>query len=140
MQLAASPCKTWIRLAVSRLQIVPEWPPVTCKLYPCGRQSHAINKIEGNLLRLAATRVQFECNWPPDASNICIGLAATREQFVCDWPPDASNFCIRLAASLVRFVCDWPLKVIERNRIECQSYGLYKLFYCCYFMPFFTTP
>jgi hypothetical protein len=29
------------QVAASHMQIVPEWPPVACKLYTCGRQSHA---------------------------------------------------------------------------------------------------
>ncbi len=41
------------RLAVSRVTIVPEWPPVICKLYPRGRQSWA------NCTREAASHRQI---------------------------------------------------------------------------------
>jgi hypothetical protein len=71
MQLAASACKNWMRLAASRIQIAPTWPLVACNM----------NKIHGNLpatgrhrgticMRLAATRVQFECNWRPIGYNL----------------------------------------------------------------------
>ncbi len=47
------------RVATSRMQIVPQWLQVACKLYPCGRQSHAtwIKLIE-ICMRLAATWLQ----------------------------------------------------------------------------------
>jgi hypothetical protein len=51
-------------------------------------------------MRLAATRQQFECEWPPVACYFCIQLAATREQFECDWPPIVWYFCMRLTAAL----------------------------------------
>ncbi len=81
------------RLAASRMQIAPVWPPVTSK----------INKIDGNLpatgghmgtiwMRLAASRVQFVSYWPPVACKFCTRLAAILIQFVCDWPPDAHYF------------------------------------------------
>ncbi len=77
------------RVAASRMQIVPAWPPVACNM----------NKIDGNLhatgshvdticMRLAATRVQFACDWRPLSYNlhaagghsvtICMRLVATR--------------------------------------------------------------
>jgi hypothetical protein len=39
------------------MQIVPEWPPVACKFYSC-------------CMRLAATWVQFACNWRPLRYNL----------------------------------------------------------------------
>ncbi len=88
------------RVAASRLQIVPAWPPIACKLYLRGRQSHATwIKSTGICMRLAATRVQFVCDWPPVASIFCMRLTATRVQIVCDWPPVAYIFCMRLPAA-----------------------------------------
>jgi hypothetical protein len=55
---------TWV--AASHMQIVPQCPPVACKLYPLGRQSHStwIKLAEKKIcMRLAATRVQFACDW-----------------------------------------------------------------------------
>jgi hypothetical protein len=97
-------CKNSMRLAASHIQIVTKWPPVAYKLYPSGRQSHGKRKkIYGNLpttgghagsicMRLTANRVQFECDWAPDAHYFCMRPAATLIQFVCDWPPDAHYF------------------------------------------------
>ncbi len=78
------------QVAASRMQIVPEWPPIACKLYPSGRQSHA-NWV-------AASRMQIVPKWPPvawkfplilfmlhvtggHAGTICMQLAATQVQF-----------------------------------------------------------
>jgi hypothetical protein len=63
------------------VQIVPAWPPVACKLQP----------INSCCMRLAATRVQFACDWRPGGYN----LYATRVQFICDWPPVACKLCMR---------------------------------------------
>jgi hypothetical protein len=53
------------------LQIVPEWLPVACKLYPRGRQSHEnIGRFYSCCMRLAATRVQFSGDWRPLGYNL----------------------------------------------------------------------
>jgi hypothetical protein len=99
------------RLAASRMQIAPAWPPVACK----------IKKIDGNLpatgghicticmrlgtiyKRLAASRMQvlYATGGHPD--TICLELAArrtlflyhvtaSRMQIVSEWPPVAKKF------------------------------------------------
>ncbi len=58
-----------VRLAASRKQIILEW----CKLYPRGGQSQANYRgFYSCWMRLAATRVQFVCDWRPVASNFCM--------------------------------------------------------------------
>jgi hypothetical protein len=52
-----------VRLVASRIQIVPEWPPVACKLYPLAN-SHLFFQFACDW---AATRIQFVCNWRPVA-------------------------------------------------------------------------
>jgi hypothetical protein len=129
-----------VRLAASRKQIVSGWRPVAFKLYPNGRQSqtnshhfffilHVTGGHAGTIcMQLAATRVQFECDWLPVACYFCMRLAATQIQFVCDWRPNAHYFstfwqivyhyenatgghlgtiCMRLAANWLQFECDW---------------------------------
>jgi hypothetical protein len=76
---------------LAHAKIVCDWPPVTDKLYPNGRQSHA------NCTRVIVGH----------SGTICMQLADTREQFVCDWLPVASIFCMRLAATRVQVVFDW---------------------------------
>jgi hypothetical protein len=78
------------RVAASRMQIVPKWPPVAYKLYPRGRQSHAnFGQFYSCCTRLAATRVQFACDWQPlgynlyatgHSSTIYLRLAASHMQ------------------------------------------------------------
>jgi hypothetical protein len=61
-----------------------DWPPVACKLYPSGRQSHA------NCTSVAPSRMQIIPAWPPVACNmnkIGMRLAATGIQFACDCRP-----------------------------------------------------
>ncbi len=59
------------RVAASCMQIVPEWPPVACKLHPRGCQSHAkFGRFYSYCMRLAATRVQFACAWRPLGYNL----------------------------------------------------------------------
>jgi hypothetical protein len=55
-------------------------------------------------MRLAATRVQFICDWRPLGYNlyatgghsrtIYMRLAASRVQFICDWPPVVCKLCM----------------------------------------------
>jgi hypothetical protein len=60
------PIKNCTRVAASRLQIVPAWPPVSCNM----------NKIDGNLHATGG-----------HAGTICMRLVATRVQFASDWRP-----------------------------------------------------
>ncbi len=90
-QLAGA-CKHWMRLAASCIQIVTTWPVVACKLYPCGRQSHATwIKSTEICLRLAATRVQFACNWRPRGYNLYATGRQSHSIFSCDWRPLGYN-------------------------------------------------
>ncbi len=74
--------KNWL---LAHAKFACDWRPVAYKLYPSGRQSHI------NCTRVAASRMQIVPAWPPVACNIikspeiCMGLAATRVQFACDW-------------------------------------------------------
>ncbi len=65
-------CTPLFSLLVSCL--VTEWPPVACKLYPSGRQSHA------NDTRVAASRMQISA----DFSHVA-----------CDWRPRGYNFAFK---------------------------------------------
>ncbi len=108
--LAASACKIWMRLAASCRQIVPEWPPVACKLYP--RDSRPLSHSGTICMRLAATREQFLCDWPPVASIFSMRLAATRVQS-CFW----------LAARRTLYLyhlrhCVWPHLVTPVNPVR----------------------
>jgi hypothetical protein len=67
----------------SCMQIVLAWPPVT-------------GKFPSILFTLHATGGH--------AGTICIQLAATRIHFECDWPPVASYFCMQLAASIYTII------------------------------------
>ncbi len=59
--------KNWMWLAASRLQVVPEWPLVACKLYPT-----TWIKSTGICMRLVDTRVWFACDWPPLGYNLYV--------------------------------------------------------------------
>jgi hypothetical protein len=124
-------------LATNRVQFVCDWPP------------DAFNFC----IRLAATRVQFEGNWPPVAPNFPIfasdwrpleyNLFATGRQTHIIFLPSQTLFDLISSRQftgtiycLLQFESRLSLKVIECNRMERQYCGLYKLFYCCYFMSF----
>ncbi len=74
------------RVAVSRMKIVPVWPPVTCNM----------NKIGRNLQ--AATRVQFACDWRPLGYNLhatdghWVTRQETSRQVVCKRPSLHHNY------------------------------------------------
>ncbi len=54
------------RVAASRMQIVPVWPPVSCNMSKIGRNLHTTGGQVGTIcMWLAATRVQFICDWRP---------------------------------------------------------------------------
>jgi hypothetical protein len=119
-KLAALHCtghQNSLRLAASRVQILPEWPPVACKFYLRCCLSHATwIQVTVICLGLAATRLQFAVTgghsgtiwmWLAAVCYFCMQLAATLVQFKCDWPPVACNFWMRLVATQVKFVCDW---------------------------------
>jgi hypothetical protein len=51
--------------------LVTDWPPVAGKLYLSGHQSHAnFSRFYSCCMRLAATRVQFACDWRPLRYNL----------------------------------------------------------------------
>jgi hypothetical protein len=81
------------QVAASRMQIVPEWLPVACKLHPLGRQLHAtcIKSTEICML-LAATQVQFATG----------GHSVTRQVHIIDHASDYSaDVCVSSADSQV---------------------------------------
>jgi hypothetical protein len=110
-QMAASACKVSMRLnctrvAASCMQIVPEWPPVACKFYLRGRQSHgAWIKLAEFCMRLAAMGVQFACDWRPLGYNLHAsgGHSGTRKetsrQVVCRRPSLHHNYIFLALAS-----------------------------------------
>ncbi len=69
MQIASSGCQshenyTWV--ATSRIQIVTEWLPVAGKFPSILFMLHATGDLSGTIrMRLAASQVQFVCDWPP---------------------------------------------------------------------------
>jgi hypothetical protein len=60
-RLAARRLRNNVRLAASRKQIVPKWPPIACK----------------NSMRLAARRIQIVPEWPPVPCKKSMQLEAT---------------------------------------------------------------
>ncbi len=75
IMLAASACKSCMRLAASHRQFVPEWPPVACILYPRDRRPlgynlHATGGHSGTSCFWLAARRKFylhrlrHCVWP----------------------------------------------------------------------------
>ncbi len=89
----------WTRVASSRMLIVPAWPPV----------AWSMNKIDGNLhatvghagticMQLAATLLQFACDWRPLRYNLHAtgGHSVTRQetsrQEACKRPPLHHNY------------------------------------------------
>ncbi len=102
-----------MRLAASRIQIVPEWPPVACKLYPSGRQLHA------NYTRVAASCMQIIPEWPPVACK----LYPRGRQSHATWIK-SMGICLWLAATLVQFACDWWPLGYKLNAIGHQSHAI----------------
>ncbi len=49
----------WV--STSRRQIVPEWPPVTCKLYPC---------VAASCMQISADFIHVTCDWRPRCYNL----------------------------------------------------------------------
>ncbi len=83
---------------------VTEWPPVACKLYLSGRQSHA------NCIWVAASRMQIVHAWPPVTCKFyscCMWLhvAAMQVQFAYDWRPLGYNLYVTGRQSHANFVC-----------------------------------
>jgi len=131
-------------LAASRLQIIPEWPPVACKLYPCGRQLHATwIKLMGICMQLAATRVQFACNWRPFGYHLYATGRQTHPNFASKWRPLGNNL-YATGASRIQFlhpsggpsgtIC---LRLAFKSATELNDS---LMVYMNYFMTFFTTP
>ncbi len=80
--------------------------PVAYKWYPSGRhQSHA------HCIRVAASRMQnVPAAWPPriKSKGICLRLAATRVQFACDWLPQGKEIIYSWAqVAYYIFTCNW---------------------------------
>jgi hypothetical protein len=80
----------WGRGPAQRIQIkkkkkfFSEWPPVACKLYPCGRQSHAnFRQFFSCCMQLAATQVQFACDWRPLGYKLYATGCQSHANFVC---------------------------------------------------------
>ncbi len=60
-----------IRVAASRMQIVPVWPPVACKFRPILFMLHVTGSHTGTIcMQLVATQVQFICDWWPLRYNL----------------------------------------------------------------------
>ncbi len=84
--------------------LVPLWPPVACKLYLSGRQSHA------NCTWVAASRMQIVPGGQSHANfgrfySCLMWLAATRVQFACDWQPLRCNLYATGRQSHANFAC-----------------------------------
>ncbi len=61
------------RVAASRMQIVPAWPPVVCKFRPILFMLLATGGHWSTIyMRLVATQIQFICDWPPVACKLCM--------------------------------------------------------------------
>jgi hypothetical protein len=92
MQLAASACKNWMRLAASRIQIAPAWPLVACNMIKIHGNLPATGRHAGTIcMRLAATRLQFECDWRPLGYNLNATGRQSHAIFACDWRPLGYN-------------------------------------------------
>jgi hypothetical protein len=116
--------------------LVTEWPPVACKLYPSGRQSHANNaRVAANrmknfgrfnscCLRLAATRVQFTCHGGY-SGRICMRLAASRMQtlhaLVASCMQSRQFFASTLREQLFELKNEDAMKKSENLRDTCTS-------------------
>jgi hypothetical protein len=51
--------------------LVTEWPPVACKLYPIGRQSHAnCTRVAASLMQISADFIHVACKWQPRGYNL----------------------------------------------------------------------
>jgi hypothetical protein len=100
------------RVAASRMQIVPEWPPDACKVYPSGRQLH------GNFslfyFMLLATGGQ--------SGTICMRLAAIRVKFACDWRPGHSGtIYMRLAASRMQILHGLAASFVQSHQFFAST-------------------
>ncbi len=65
-QVAAGACKVCMRLAASRKQIVPVWPPVACKLYPRVRLTFQVTAL-GYLV----WKMRWYYGWQSNGSKFC---------------------------------------------------------------------
>jgi hypothetical protein len=54
------------QVAASRLQIVPDWPTVACKLYPTGRQLHEnCAHVASSRIQISVAFIHVACDWRP---------------------------------------------------------------------------
>jgi hypothetical protein len=111
-------------------QSVPEWPPITCKLYPSGRQSHANSR---NFIHVA-------CDWWPLGYNLhatvghlgtlCMQLLATRVHFICAGHQSHSNFACatgQLLAKQARCQNNYLNKKMKKPLKNFRIYATYVL-------------
>jgi hypothetical protein len=46
--------------------LITEWPPVACKLYPSGHQSHANRtRVAASRMQILADFIHLACDWRP---------------------------------------------------------------------------
>jgi hypothetical protein len=77
-------CLSCTQVAASCMQIVPEWTPVACKLYPRGRQLNAnFSQFYSCCMRLAATQIQFSFDWQPLRYNLYATGRQSHAYFAC---------------------------------------------------------
>jgi hypothetical protein len=127
------------RLLVSCL--VPEWPPVACKLFPSGHQPKKnanFGRFYSCCMRLAATRVQFACDWQSlwynlhatgdHSGMIYVRVAASRMQnlhvLMASCMQSRQFFASRLQEQLFEFKNEDAIKKSENPRDTCASYPL----------------
>jgi hypothetical protein len=94
-------------------------PPVACKLYPHGRQSHAnCTRMAASRMQISANFIHVSCDWRPRGYNlhatgghlgtIYMPLAATRVQFICDCCQSHANLKVHkieiFLPSILKFV------------------------------------
>ncbi len=86
------------------MQILPAWPPVACSMKKINGNLHATDGHSGSTcMRLAATWVQFVCDWwHPIFASDC-GHSGT----ICMWLEALGYNFMRLAASASIFASDW---------------------------------
>jgi hypothetical protein len=72
------------RVAASRMQIVPEWTPVACKLYPRVRQLNAnFSQFYSCCMQLTAKQIQFSFDWQPVGYNLYATGRRSHANFAC---------------------------------------------------------
>ncbi len=87
--------------------LVTEWPPVACKLYPSGRQSHT------NCTQVATSRMQISddfilvaCDWRPRGYNFHATGGLSGTIYVYATGGYSGTIYMRLAASFLQARCE----------------------------------